>query len=198
MNCKLCGGHLCNGAALDFGFSDRRRCCASLPSSSYLAKLLNAADWGLMHNGTLLVFSCSAMNLCISSAIKNKILKTASTSLQYKRHIEYSHLWLAAPSSIFSPNGHRMVVVPSFRNLTCIASCRSPSCNSICTCKNGTLTYLRLNKGVLVRRLLLFFYPKKMSIMSKSRNYKSNHHVELKYLQDQTLTFDTTNELLRG
>lgn len=50
-------GHLCNGAALDL---DWRR-------PSYLAKLLNAADWGLMHNGTLLVFNCSAINLCISS-----------------------------------------------------------------------------------------------------------------------------------
>lgn len=59
-------GHLCNGAALDL---DWRR-------PSYLAKLLNAADWGLMHNGTLLVFSCSAMNLCISSEInwKKKIV----------------------------------------------------------------------------------------------------------------------------
>lgn len=34
----------------------------------YLAKLLKAADCGLMHNGTRLVFSCSLMNLCISSA----------------------------------------------------------------------------------------------------------------------------------
>lgn len=35
---------------------------------SYLAKLLNAADCGLMHRGTRDVFNCSAMNLCISSA----------------------------------------------------------------------------------------------------------------------------------
>lgn len=39
---------------------------------SYLAKLLKAADCGLMQSGTLLVFSCSAINLCISSVIKEK------------------------------------------------------------------------------------------------------------------------------
>lgn len=46
------------------------RCAGSgLVAASYLAKLLNAADCGLMHSGTRLVFNCSAMNLCISSAI---------------------------------------------------------------------------------------------------------------------------------
>lgn len=36
--------------------------------SSYLAKLLNAALCGFIHNGTRPVWSCSAINLCISSA----------------------------------------------------------------------------------------------------------------------------------
>lgn len=36
-------------------------------AAPYLAKLLNAADCGLMHSGTRDVCSCSAMNLCISS-----------------------------------------------------------------------------------------------------------------------------------
>lgn len=36
-------------------------------AAPYLAKLLNAADCGLMQSGTLDVCSCSAMNLCISS-----------------------------------------------------------------------------------------------------------------------------------
>lgn len=37
-------------------------------AAPYLAKLLNAADCGLMHSGTRDVCSCSAMNLWISSA----------------------------------------------------------------------------------------------------------------------------------
>lgn len=42
--------------------------CGGLRAAPYLAKLLNAADCGLMQSGTLDVWSCSAMNLWISSA----------------------------------------------------------------------------------------------------------------------------------
>lgn len=38
-------------------------------AAPYLAKLLNAADWGLMQRGTRDVCSCSAMNLWISSGM---------------------------------------------------------------------------------------------------------------------------------
>lgn len=40
---------------------------------AYLAKLLNAADCGFMQSGTRDVFSCSAINLCISSETDNVV-----------------------------------------------------------------------------------------------------------------------------
>lgn len=40
--------------------------------TAYLAKLLNAADCGFMQSGTRDVFSCSAINLCISSETDNE------------------------------------------------------------------------------------------------------------------------------
>lgn len=40
---------------------------------TYLAKLLNAADCGFMQSGTRAVFSCSAINLCISSETSNDV-----------------------------------------------------------------------------------------------------------------------------
>lgn len=40
---------------------------------TYLAKLLNAADCGFMQSGTRDVFSCSAINLCISSETDNDV-----------------------------------------------------------------------------------------------------------------------------
>lgn len=45
----------------------------ALYGMAYLAKLLNAADCGFMQSGTRDVFSCSAINLCISSETDNDV-----------------------------------------------------------------------------------------------------------------------------
>lgn len=47
-----------------------------LISHPYLAKLLNAALWGFIHSGTRPVCSCSAINLCISSVVRQETHKT--------------------------------------------------------------------------------------------------------------------------
>lgn len=55
-------------------YADRSRAtCVDSPNVAYLAKLLNAADCGFMQSGTRDVFSCSAINLCISSETDNDV-----------------------------------------------------------------------------------------------------------------------------
>lgn len=46
---------------------DKENCLQTCNNSTHLAKLLKAADCGLMQSGTRPVCNCSAMNLCISS-----------------------------------------------------------------------------------------------------------------------------------
>lgn len=53
----------------------RAICVDSFCNAAYLAKLLNAADCGFMQSGTRDVFSCSAINLCISSETDNEKCK---------------------------------------------------------------------------------------------------------------------------
>lgn len=125
---------------------------------SYLAKLLNAADWGFMQRGTLLVFNCSAINLCISSVTNknNRLIIEKKTSFMFYRHL--SHV---VPTSISFPNDRRILGGRSFRILTCIAAYRLRSCNSICTCTNGTSDGPRPNKGELRRLLQKYVCPEK-------------------------------------
>lgn len=55
---------------------------------AYLAKLLNAADCGFMQSGTRDVFSCSAINLCISSETDNVV-----TLGEYRRTVWVPRRW---------------------------------------------------------------------------------------------------------
>lgn len=69
----LGGGSFAVGKSIIKSTSYCRACRSEhLPPTAYLAKLLNAADCGFIQSGTRDVFSCSAINLCISSETEKK------------------------------------------------------------------------------------------------------------------------------